>query len=277
MVISQQASSANPAGTFGCHPLGLPSSPSPEQSGFTTPIEHPVQHIPPAPCPVSALLVTNLPSVLFSQVEDLHPLLCPFGEIVNLEIRSNKPDLGIISVFVEYKTAIQAQEACDALHGQCYTSQPVKVEYVQPNSPDVNYWPLCKINAKTGLNPMAPPFLVQWKYCPDDIDATLCQNSNAFNFSDDGPIKMDRTSAMEAPAYYASTNTLNGLHGAHLIANRPHSAPTQYVLAQRHPSPSRLHFLSPAGFSSDRLLGPRRSTRHLPSFPSTSLRSSFIA
>ena len=34
----------------------------------------------------TTILVTNLPSVLFSQAADLRPLLCPFGTIKNLQV-----------------------------------------------------------------------------------------------------------------------------------------------------------------------------------------------
>ncbi|KAI0743190.1 hypothetical protein BC629DRAFT_253028 [Irpex lacteus] len=95
---------------------------SSDVSGLATPASDcGPQHTVPIPCPVPALLVTNLPSVLFSQVADLHPLLCPFGEIVSLKIASENTDEGTVSVLVEYKTTSQAKEAFDALCGQRYT------------------------------------------------------------------------------------------------------------------------------------------------------------
>lgn len=228
MMLSQQAATAaSNASPIGIQPPDMPSPPSPDNSGFTTPVDNQPTAISPAPWPASALLVSNLPSVLFSQADDLHPLLCPFGEIVHLEIRPNR-EVGNISVFVEYKTAVQAREARDALHGQCYTNQPVKVEFVQPTSPDINYWPLCKINTKAGLNPMAAPFLAQWKYNPDDLDAALSNYSTSLS-SDDGYMKQVRT-PMEAQGFF--TNNTIGLarqHGSHSITHRPHSAPSKYV------------------------------------------------
>ncbi|KAF9025014.1 hypothetical protein BDZ89DRAFT_954194, partial [Hymenopellis radicata] len=82
--------------------------------------------------PTNILLVSELPSLLFSQMCDLHPLLDPFGKIDKLEI-IDMPSVtpGTISVKVEYTSIANAREALESLHGQCYANFRLRVEYVQ--------------------------------------------------------------------------------------------------------------------------------------------------
>ncbi len=82
--------------------------------------------------PTNILLVSELPSLLFSQMCDLHPLLDPFGKIDKLEI-IDMPSVtpGTISVKVEYTSIANAREALDSLHGQCYANFRIRVEYIQ--------------------------------------------------------------------------------------------------------------------------------------------------
>ncbi|KJA13002.1 hypothetical protein HYPSUDRAFT_50059, partial [Hypholoma sublateritium FD-334 SS-4] len=81
--------------------------------------------------PTSSLLVTNLPTLLFSQVQDLHPLFFPFGPIDKLEIVQVSP-LGTMSVLVQYSRASVAQEARDNLSGQVYGTHQIEARFVRP-------------------------------------------------------------------------------------------------------------------------------------------------
>lgn len=87
--------------------------------------------------PTSALLVTNLPKLLFSQNQDLHPLFYPFGQIKKLEIVETISS-STLSVIVQYATSAIAEEAKEALHGQRYANLQVDVRYMQPVSSAVN-------------------------------------------------------------------------------------------------------------------------------------------
>lgn len=81
--------------------------------------------------PTTSLLVTNLPTMLFSQTQDLHPLLFPFGHIEKLEIVQVSP-LGTMSVLVQYSQASVAQEAKESLTGQIYGAYQIDVRFVKP-------------------------------------------------------------------------------------------------------------------------------------------------
>ena len=81
--------------------------------------------------PTTSLLVTNLPTLLFSQAQDLHPLFFPFGHIEKLEIVQVSP-LGTMSVVVRYSAAHVAQEAKETLSGQLYGSYQIEARYVKP-------------------------------------------------------------------------------------------------------------------------------------------------
>ncbi|KAH9933786.1 uncharacterized protein B0H18DRAFT_981990 [Fomitopsis serialis] len=108
----------------------------------------------------ASLLVSNLPAVLFSEMADLYPLFCPFGEIKNLEILDSSVaalDRGDISVRVEYETLAQAEDAYSALQGQMYSSKPVKVEFT--HKPTVDFPLFAGKDLKARLNPNAAPFV----------------------------------------------------------------------------------------------------------------------
>lgn len=92
--------------------------------------------------PTSSLLVTNLPTLLFSQIQDLHPLFYPFGPIEKLEIVHILPT-GTMSVIVRYTTSTIAQEAKEALHGQRYGINQLEVRFVQTSTTVVNCDPSC--------------------------------------------------------------------------------------------------------------------------------------
>ncbi|KAH7907949.1 hypothetical protein BJ138DRAFT_1174398 [Hygrophoropsis aurantiaca] len=120
----------------------------------------------------SKLLVSNLPTLLFTQATDLQPLFYPFGQIKGLKmIESISADTqnNTVAALVEYENPSSAREAKDALHGQMYGDIPVNVQYVQDSSPpaDDGFASAFECSplgfgksADTGLNPFAPPFVL---------------------------------------------------------------------------------------------------------------------
>jgi len=84
--------------------------------------------------PTTSLLVTNLPTLLFSQTQDLHPLFFPFGHIEKLDVVQISP-LGTMSVVVRYSQASVAQEAKESLSGQRYGSFQIEARYVKSSNP----------------------------------------------------------------------------------------------------------------------------------------------
>ncbi|KAH0580897.1 hypothetical protein H2248_012052 [Termitomyces sp. 'cryptogamus'] len=87
----------------------------------------------PSLTPTPTLLVLNLPSLLFSQTQDMHPLFYPFGRIKKLSLVES-PSHESTSVIVEYETAAIAQEAKETLHGQFYAGHEILVHYVRHKS-----------------------------------------------------------------------------------------------------------------------------------------------
>ncbi|KAF5310792.1 hypothetical protein D9619_008068 [Psilocybe cf. subviscida] len=83
--------------------------------------------------PTMSLLVTNLPTMLFSQVQDLHPLFLPFGQIEKLEIVQVSA-VGTMSVFVQYASVAIAQEAKECLGGQVYGNCQIDARFVRSNT-----------------------------------------------------------------------------------------------------------------------------------------------
>ncbi|KAI0697056.1 hypothetical protein BC835DRAFT_1340033 [Cytidiella melzeri] len=269
LVLSQQAqNTSSTEQMFDSHTMDLACTS--ETSGPARPaIENQIQQITPVPSPVPALLVTNLPSVLFSQVTDLHPLLCPFGEIVDLKIVSENCEEGTVTVFVEYKTASQAQEALDMLRGQRYTSQPVHAQYVQPNRPpvdsDLDGWPRCKFNAKTGLNPLAAPFLAERAYAPSHLAPPLMEGlpnpTRISRINVASVVTRNNSPFLEASALRSDMASSSDLYGLPFVTHRPRSAPSDIT---------GLHLGVFSGLQAC-------SNRNMASFASTSLRSSFTA
>jgi len=80
--------------------------------------------------PTTCLLVRNLPTMLFSQAQDLHPLVFPFGQIDKLEIVHVSP-LGCLSVIVQYSSTSSAREAKESLSGQLYGNFRIEARYVR--------------------------------------------------------------------------------------------------------------------------------------------------
>ncbi|GLB42283.1 putative RNA recognition motif containing protein [Lyophyllum shimeji] len=83
--------------------------------------------------PTPTLLVLNLPTLLFSQTQDMHPLFYPFGRIKRLNLAETQSE-GTTSAVVEYESAAIAQEAKETLNGQHYIGHQLAVHYVRSKS-----------------------------------------------------------------------------------------------------------------------------------------------
>ncbi len=83
----------------------------------------------PSSTPTSTVLVSNLPTLLFGQLHDLHPLFVPFGPVKELRVVENSPG-GSTSALVVYATAVSAKDAKESLAGQCYANFRVETRYV---------------------------------------------------------------------------------------------------------------------------------------------------
>lgn len=84
---------------------------------------------------MSSIVVSNLPTLLFSQHSDIEPLFLPFGDVKKIEHLPTSPGSasaysGLFSVIVTYASPDSAREARDTLHGQVYGSQALFVEVV---------------------------------------------------------------------------------------------------------------------------------------------------
>jgi len=81
----------------------------------------------PSSVPSTAILVSNLPQALFSEIQDLNPLLCPFGELKKIEIVSRSENS--ISVLTDYACLESAVEAKRTLEGQNYLDSVLAIQY----------------------------------------------------------------------------------------------------------------------------------------------------
>ncbi|EKM57986.1 uncharacterized protein PHACADRAFT_206833 [Phanerochaete carnosa HHB-10118-sp] len=232
MVLSQQNNSgaSGPASDYDM----AESIASPETPAICTPpMDCNLQSL-----PVPTLLVTNLPTMLFSQDGDLYPLLCPFGEIVQLRVLNRSTDTDTLSVSVEYKTMAQAREAKELLDGQLYHDRHVKAEFLlpEPSSPvasDFSTWSTTGGNNKPRLNPYAPPFKVQ-----TGIASDTSGGYNPFRYqvqdcygSDDDFAPGRRWSGCSTPLHALASSrsqvySRSGLLAPPLATYRPHSAPS---------------------------------------------------
>lgn len=284
MILSNSSSS----GSTGFDSDSCDISP-PSSAGLVTP---PLEtETPPIPSSCSTtLFVSNLPSVLFSQPADLQPLLCPFGDVQNLKMVDDGPNAhqGNISVIVEYKTLAQAKEARDSLSGQFYTINPVRADFIFPKSAassdvDAYAWPSNKVDSKIGLNPYAPPFLVQ--NAPNQEVPMMPFSSHyagpVVNVSEEGGRSMPPSgnlSYLSLPTSYSPAPSGAGLFAPHGNLLRPRSAPSRYVCSQlrSHAIDARL---SPGNGINDVRPGywTCSSSQALPDLSSASLRSPFIA
>ncbi|KAJ3556562.1 hypothetical protein NM688_g1962 [Phlebia brevispora] len=269
MVLSNSGSS----GSSGFDSDSWDVSPPGSVGLVTPPLEAQAQVLPLSCSPT--LLVTNLPSVLFSQPADLQPLLCPFGDVKNLKIVTDSPaaEQGNISVIVEYKTTSQAKDARDTLSGQIYANQPVQVEFLLPKTPaldvDSHSWSSVKGESKTGLNPYAAPFLVQ--NIPYQDGPTMPFSSYyggpVVNVSEEGcnssGLPPSAPSFASLPAFHSpAPPNSTGLCAPQADMFRPHSAPSRSLHGNNDVRPG--HWTC-------------SSVQALPDLSSASLRSPFIA
>ncbi|CCL98231.1 uncharacterized protein FIBRA_00225 [Fibroporia radiculosa] len=225
----------------------LTSSPS---SGQVPVMPTPQQEAPlcDVTAPLTSLLVTNLPAVLFSQISDLKPLFYPYGDIQKLDILGsggfnlNQDD---ISVVVEYATVAQARDAQNALHGQLYSNNPVKVEFLKKSKNETPAVPLpSRMETKTGLNPRAAPFVA-----PTGQSMGAVLNSATFDSSfSRGHAVPNVSNGLLAVNSYALPPyaTPPGLH-SHLYPSvddnlRPNSAPSPWAEPTQHLRPGHWAF-----------------------------------
>ncbi|KDQ58539.1 hypothetical protein JAAARDRAFT_128891 [Jaapia argillacea MUCL 33604] len=175
MVLASRSSSQDSSSDCSdCDSYFLPSRPSTALSGsFSSTI----------------ILIKNLPSLLFSQTVDLHPLVCPFGELKKLGIM--EPNLteprdgrNTLSALVEFVSSVSAQEAVKSLRGQMYAGFEVMADFADmeptPGSPPWSSsqelphpqtvepapyptrYGVENQGGKLSLNPHAPPFVLQF-------------------------------------------------------------------------------------------------------------------
>jgi hypothetical protein len=84
------------------------------------------------------LLISNLSALLFSNVSDLYPLVCPYGDVKNLKLLDISRSKGnhAVSAVVEYHCGSSAEDAFHCLNQQTYADQTIQVDYLlgPPNS-----------------------------------------------------------------------------------------------------------------------------------------------
>jgi hypothetical protein len=119
--------------------------------------------------PTSKLVVSNLSTILFIQISDLHPLFYPFGPIKDIKILgSSSVSLmdTTITAMVEYLNVSNAQEAKEALQCQTYAGHPIEVHYICDATPTHTRSSAFLSgsllghgkSSDIGLNPFAVPF-----------------------------------------------------------------------------------------------------------------------
>ncbi|KAG1747372.1 hypothetical protein EDB19DRAFT_1686992 [Suillus lakei] len=132
--------------------------------------------------PSSKLLVSNLPTLLFAQASDLHPLFYPFGPIKEVKlVGSATLGNGTTSALVEYVHVFNAQEAKDALQRQFYGNSRLEVRFIQDNIHRVDssaatyaQSPVLPETSDAGLNPFAAPFVFGSRRFPSLASGLSC-------------------------------------------------------------------------------------------------------
>lgn len=121
--------------------------------------------------PTSKLLVSNLSTILFTQISDLHPLFYPFGPIKDIKILGSTPVGALettLTAIVQYLNVSSAREAKEALQSQSYVGHPIEAYYVcdadtaTQTSPSFFSGSLVghEKSPDIGLNPFAMPFKI---------------------------------------------------------------------------------------------------------------------
>ncbi|KAG6377349.1 hypothetical protein JVT61DRAFT_15143 [Boletus reticuloceps] len=126
--------------------------------------------------PTSKLMVSNLSTILFTQISDLHPLFYPFGPIKDIKILGSShvgPLDTTITAMVEYVNVSNAQEAKEALQCQSYAGHPIKARYIcdagTPTHTKLSPFLSGSLfghgkSSDIGLNPFAIPFNVSSRF-----------------------------------------------------------------------------------------------------------------
>ncbi|KAG0706952.1 hypothetical protein DFH29DRAFT_899303 [Suillus ampliporus] len=138
--------------------------------------------------PSSKLLVSNLPTLLFAQASDLHPLFYPFGPIKAVDLLDSATlGIGTASALVEYINIANAQEAKDALQRQFYGSSRLEVCFIQDNIQPVGssaaayaQSPMLPTTCDAGLNPFAAPFVFGSRRFPTRASGLSCVAHESF-------------------------------------------------------------------------------------------------
>ncbi|KAG8216934.1 hypothetical protein J3R82DRAFT_7210 [Butyriboletus roseoflavus] len=120
--------------------------------------------------PTSKLLVSNLSTILFTQVSDLHPLFYPFGPVKEIKIIRSSPVGPLdttVTATVEYVNVSSAQEAKEALQFQSYAGHPIETHFISDAGTQTHTRPSPFFSGSLsghgkssdiGLNPFAIPF-----------------------------------------------------------------------------------------------------------------------
>ncbi|KAG2143032.1 hypothetical protein DEU56DRAFT_910968 [Suillus clintonianus] len=138
--------------------------------------------------PSSKLLVSKLPTLLFAQASDLHPLFYPFGPIKEVKLMDSATlGNGTTSALVEYVNIFNAQEAKDALQRQFYGSSRLEVHFIQDNIHPVDssaaayaQSPMLPKTSDAGLNPFAAPFVFGSRRFPPLASGLSCVAHDSF-------------------------------------------------------------------------------------------------
>ncbi|KIK93410.1 hypothetical protein PAXRUDRAFT_829019 [Paxillus rubicundulus Ve08.2h10] len=128
--------------------------------------------------PTTKLLVSNLPTLLFTQVSDLRPLFYPFGPIKDMKILESSPGNPLdetVTAVVQYANASIAREAKETLQFQSYAGYPIGVHYMCDTVPLTDarfaHFPSGSLSgygksSDIGLNPFATPFTIGSRSSP---------------------------------------------------------------------------------------------------------------
>ncbi|KAG2041164.1 hypothetical protein BDR03DRAFT_856627 [Suillus americanus] len=139
--------------------------------------------------PSSKLLVSNLPTLIFAQASDLHPLFYPFGPIKEVKLMdSTALGNGTTSALVEYVNIFDAQEAKDALQRQFYGTSRLEVRFIEDNIHPVDSAaaaayarpPMVPKTSDAGLNPCATPFVLGSRNSPPLASGLSCVAHDAW-------------------------------------------------------------------------------------------------
>lgn len=107
--------------------------------------------------PTPTLLVSKLPSILFSQTQDLEPLFYPYGPLEKLQVVGSGLN-GTLSVLAQYLSSSAAQEAKEALHGQNYVNCQVEVQFLRLAASPLDLLQCSRVTTPLEQSNMLPNF-----------------------------------------------------------------------------------------------------------------------